>query len=107
MENKSGIWPVGICILVKPDQVEQTTESGIVISTNETNKREQLAQTDGIVIAIGPKAYYDETPRCKVGDRIIMAAYAGMIRKGNDGHEYRLINDNDVKAILVKEEDNE
>ena len=101
--NTSGITPVGISILVLPDQVEQTTESGIVISTHEQHKREELAQTDGTVIAIAEHAYYDEVPRCKVGDRVIMASYSGIVREGNDGLKYRLIRDNDVVALLDKD----
>lgn len=104
MENKSGITPVGISILVKPDPVEQTTESGIVISTHEQHHREEMGQTDGVVIAIAEHAYFDEKPRCKVGDRVIMAKYAGMVREGNDGETYRLIKDNDVLAILAEKE---
>ena len=103
--NDSGIYPVGISILVLPDPVTQETESGIVLSTHEQHEREEMKQTDGVVVAIAPDAFYDErSPRCKVGERIIMAAYAGMVRKGNDGRTYRLIKDDDVVAILVKDE---
>lgn len=101
--NKSGLTPVGISILVLPDPVEQITESGIVVSTDSTHAKEEMKQTDGEVIAIGEHAYYDEKPRCKVGDRVIMASYSGIIRKGNDGLNYRIIKDNDVVAILEKE----
>jgi co-chaperonin GroES (HSP10) len=102
--NNSGITPVGISILVLPDPVEQTTDSGIVLSTHATHAKEEMAQTDGEVIAIAPHAYYDEAPRCKVGDRVIMASYSGIIREGNDGLKYRLIKDNDVVALLEKVE---
>jgi co-chaperonin GroES (HSP10) len=102
--NSSGIKPVGISILVKPDEFEQTTESGIVISSNAQQEREEMGQTDGIVIAIGEYAFYDERgPRCSVGDRVIYTKYAGMVRKGIDGEEYRLMKDDDIKAILEKE----
>lgn len=101
--NESGITPVGISILVLPDAVEQTTESGIVLSTHEQHSREEMGQTDGEVIAIAEFAYFDEKkPRCKVGDRVIMAKYAGMVRVGNDGLTYRLIKDDDVVGILDK-----
>jgi co-chaperonin GroES (HSP10) len=106
--NNSGIYPVGISVLVLPDPVAQETESGIVISTDSEHSREEMRQTDGVVVAIAPDAFYDErVPRCKVGERIIMAAYAGMVRKGNDGLTYRLIKDDDVVAILVKDEKND
>jgi len=98
--NFSGITPVGLTVLVLPDQLEEMTVSGIVIP-NEVNDRHQLKQTDGVVIEISSYAYNDEpNPRCKIGDRIIMAAYAGMVRTGMDGLEYRLIKDNDVVAVL-------
>lgn len=105
--NNSGITPVGISILVLPDNVEQTTASGIVVSTDTQHSREELAQTDGEVIAIAPHAYFDEAPRCKVGDRVIMASYSGIVRTGNDGLRYRLIKDNDVVAILEKVKEND
>lgn len=107
MKNESGIKPVGVSILVLPDQVEEATASGIVVATDSQLEREQLKQTDGLVVEVGPRAFYDETdprgdviPRCRVGDRVIMAAYAGMIRKGKDEKSYRLIKDNDVVAVL-------
>lgn len=99
--NKSGIIPVGVSILVKPDSIEQTSASGIILSTHSEHEREEMRQTDGVVIEIGPNAFFDEkTPRCVVGDRVVMTAFAGMRRIGNDDEWYRLINDNDVKAIL-------
>ena len=102
MINSSGIKPVGVSILILPDSVEQKTASGIVLATDTQLEREQLRQTDGVVIEIAANAYYDEKPRCKVGDRVIMAAYAGMVRKGLDDKSYRLIKDNDVVAIITK-----
>ena len=104
--NNSGIQPVGVSILILPDAIEQATKSGIVLATATQLEREQLRQTDGIVIEIGPHAYYDEKPRCEVGQRIIMAAYSGMIREGSDDKTYRLIKDNDVIAIITKEKEN-
>lgn len=100
--SKAGIIPVGLSVLVLPDQVEETYgDTGIVRGTITKLEQEQLSQTDGEVIAIGPLAWFDEkTPRCKVGDRVVMTKYAGMIRKGKDGLSYRLIKDNDVIGIL-------
>lgn len=103
LENKSGITPVGVSVLVLPEQVEEKTESGIITVTEKEKDRHELGQTDALVIAIGEAAYFDEkVPRCKVGDRVIMAKYSGMIRKGNDDLTYRLIRDSDVLAILDK-----
>lgn len=105
--NESGIIPVGVSILVLPDQVEETTESGIVIATPSELERYQLKQTEGVVVAIGPLAFYDEKdgrgdiiPRCRVGQRVVLTAYAGMIKKGKDDKTYRLVRDNDVIGVL-------
>jgi co-chaperonin GroES (HSP10) len=107
VNNKSGLIPVGVSLLILPDQVKTESESGIRIMTDANAEREQLRQTDGEVIAIGARAFYDEldsegnvVPRCKVGDRVVMAAYAGMVRKGIDGLSYRLIKDDDVVGLI-------
>lgn len=109
--NKSGITPAGLSILVEPEQIAEKTESGIVLGTPEQLEREQMRQTDAIVLAIGPRAFHDELdsegnviPRCKVGDRVVMKAYAGMMRKGTDGRTYRIIADTDVIGTLEKSE---
>ena len=100
-DNKSGIKPVGLSLVIEPDQVAETTESGIVLGTPEQLEREQLRQTDGLVLAIGSMAFFDEKEvRCKVGDRVVMKAHAGMMRKGTDGKQYRIIADSDVIGIL-------
>jgi len=102
--NNSGIKPVGVSILVLPEQVAKETESGIVLYTDGEHERHELAQTDAIVIEISDMAWGDENKaRCEVGDRVVMAKYAGMIRIGKDGKNYRLIRDVDVLAILEKD----
>jgi co-chaperonin GroES (HSP10) len=106
MANESGIKPVGTTVLVYPDPVEETTESGIVVTTGQETERAQLGQTDGLVVAISEDAFTDlgeGKPRCVVGERVIFAKYAGMVRIGNDGKSYRLIHDRDVLAVLTGE----
>lgn len=103
--SKAGIIPVGLSVLVLPEQVDEKSEGGIIVATIPELEREQMRQTDGVVIAIGPEAWNDEkAPRCKVGDRIVMIAYAGMIRKGQDGLNYRLVRDTEVIGILEDSE---
>ncbi len=106
-QSKVGIQPVGHIILVRPDEIVKTTASGIVITTDTHLQREEMAQTEGQVIALGSTAYSDQIiPWCKPGDRVLFAKYAGTYCKGSDGLVYRLINDLDVKAILTKDQDN-
>ena len=97
----AGIRPVGHTVLVLPDPVEKKTASGIVLSTVEQSRREEMGQTDGVVIALGSTAYSDQPAAwCKEGERVVFAKYAGTERKGSDGQVYRLISDLDVKGVL-------
>ena len=103
MQNKSGVLPVGHRVLIYPEQVEDKTASGIIVSTAAQNERETLAQMYGVVIAMGNTCYADQpSPWCKVGDRVSFAKYSGLIYKGLDEKNYRVISDLDVVA-LVKE----
>jgi chaperonin GroES len=101
MSNESGIRPVGWRILVKPKEVMEKSAGGIILSTEKTKEREQMSNTTGIVIAMGDQCYADEpTPWCAVGDKVIFAKYAGLLYKGKDGQQYRMINDKDVTGTL-------
>lgn len=99
-----GISPKGHRLLVLPDEVETTTKSGIIVSTGVQEFREQLAQVDGVVVAMGNTCYSDQPePWCKVGDRIIFGKYSGIIREGKDGKKYRIVNDLDCVATIDEE----
>lgn len=100
-DNESGIWPCGHRLLILPENPEITTKSGIVIATGQAEKMEALAQTFGRIIAVGPTAYDDQPSKwCNVGDRVSFAKYSGLLNKGKDGKEYRVINDLDVVSIV-------
>jgi len=105
--NTSGINPVGHRLLVLPEEVEEVSESGIIISVGQQKDREQLAQIRGTVVAMGSTCYGDQKdPWCKIGDFITFGKYSGLIYKGNetkDGKEYRIINDLDVVATHEKD----
>ena len=104
--NTSGWKPTGHRVLVKVEQVERQTESGIIIA-DITADKEQLGQDAGIVAELGNTAYADqESAWCKVGDYVKFGRYAGQIirpKESADGVEYRVINDLDV--VLVKSGD--
>jgi len=97
MSNVSGMTPIFNRILIKPLEVEQKTASGIIISTAETSEREQLANTTGEVIAVG-----EEVPEgiVSVGMRVGYAKFAGLMYKGKDGLDYRMINYDNIVCIL-------
>jgi chaperonin GroES len=101
MENKSGIYPQGPRILILPLEIEEKTASGIVLATSGQRDREEMANTTGLVVAIGGEAFHDCTyPWCSVGDRVVFAKYSGLLYLGKDGKKYRVINDDNIVATL-------
>lgn len=109
--NNSGIHPSGHRVLVLPDQVSETSIGGIVLTTQDGLRKEEMAQIEGTVIEIGPEAWKESKEKghqawCKRGDRIIFAKYSGLIydaKNTKDGKTYRIISDLDVVAVINKE----
>ena len=102
--NKSGIEPVEYKVLIEPLDVDEKTESGIVLAKSITDK-EKMAQVKGTLIDIGGNAFEDWNGKVpKAGDGVYFAKYAGYVIKGIDGKEYRLANDKDISAIIREEE---
>jgi co-chaperonin GroES (HSP10) len=106
MENVSGINPAGHRILIKPQEVKEVSQGGIILTTEISKEREQMGNTTGIVIAMGDTCYDDvPTPWCKVGDKVIFAKYAGLLYRGKDSLHYRMINDKDITGTLDSDVD--
>lgn len=103
MLNNSGLTPVGHRLLVKPNVINNTTASGIIIDVGNAVDRERMMQMVGVVVAMGSTAYSDQPSAwCKVGDMITFGKYSGLMYKDRDtkdGLEYRVINDLDVVCI--------
>ena len=101
MCNESGINPVGWRVLIKPQEVREVSEGGIILTTEVTKDREQMGNTTGVVVAMGSQCYADEpAPWCAIGDKVIFAKYAGLLYLGKDGFKYRMINDKDITGTL-------
>lgn len=106
MSNESGINPCGWRILIKPQEVLEKSAGGIILTTETTKDREQMANTTGVVMAMGDQCFADEpTAWCSVGDKVIFAKYAGLLYKGKDGNHYRVINDKDIVGSLDSDVD--
>ena len=98
--------PAGFMLLtVVPEAMEEYAESelGIVKSSKEIWKEEILTPVL-FVVKMGPEAYTDKTrfpsgPRCKTGDFIIVRPNSGTRLKIH-GREFRLINDDNVEAVV-------
>lgn len=96
------IEPAGHRVIVKPDPLEEVTAGGIVIAHGADKKRKEQAQQTGVIVSVGItawKAYDEGEPWAAVGDRVYFAKYGGHIIE-EDGIEYRLLNDEDVTAII-------
>lgn len=99
------IVPLLHTVLIKPDEVETKTASGIVIPDLVTEK-ERKAMEYGTVVTVGPRAFIDygrDPTILKGGDRVSYARYSGKVIKDTDGIEYVLVNDIDLLAKITDE----
>jgi len=95
--NTSGITPLDVKVLVKPDPVEEKTAGGIILA-DTTKEKSRYAGTKATLIAVGPNAFreWGEGNGPRVGDRVLYAQYSGARQKGDDGEEYVVMNDEDL-----------
>lgn len=103
--NASGIEPLDLKVLVRPDSAEKVTKGGIIVP-DSTSDRQKFAVVKATLIEAGSNAFKEwgvgNAPAA--GARILMAQYAGARVKGKDGEDYVLMNDEDCIAILVEED---
>lgn len=105
--NLSGIEPIEYKVLVLPPKDDGiiTLKGGFKLhKPDETKERDQHAAMTGEIVAVSPLAFtYEEWPagtrRPDVGDQVVFARYSGITITGNDGLEYRLMNDKDIVAV--------
>lgn len=104
-ENISGICPEGHAVLLIPYEPE-IKKSTIIIPETVADRTKMLEER-GIVIAIGAACWDREPrPRAQLGDKVYIPHLAGrMITGPADGKRYRIVNDNDIFARIVKEEE--
>lgn len=101
-QNPSGIVPLDLRVLVKPDPVEEKTSGGIILA-DTTKDREKYAGTKATLIAVGCNAFRewgDEAQKPVPGARVHFAQYSGSRIKGEDGEEYVIMNDADLTSIV-------
>ena len=93
------IKPLEDRIVVKANEAEQTTASGLVIPDTAKEKPQE-----GTVVAVGPGRFDDgvRTPMdVKVGDVVLYSKYGGTEVKYNN-EEYLVLSARDVLAIIEK-----
>ena len=101
MINTSGMKPVEYKVLIKPVKVEEKSKGGIIMPDVARDK-EKYATVKGMLIDVGEIAFTDPDwlLKPKRGQMVMYDRYAGGLVKGDDGEEYRLINDKEICAIL-------
>lgn len=99
---------VGHRIIVRPKKIEATikTESGATLYMPEqTREMEQAGVYEGVVVDIGPDAYYDRPSKwVKIGDRVTFPRYCGRHWPNDKDPELYILNDEDILAILESED---
>ncbi len=91
------IKPLADNVVIKATQAEETTKSGIVL-TSASKEKPQIAQ----VVAVGPGGIVDGKEvkmTVKVGDKVIAAKYSGTDIKIDD-EEYTILHIADILAIV-------
>lgn len=97
------IHPTGYRVIVKPDEIETETASGIVLVQDE--KLERAGQQRGTLVAVGKEAWKDDSePFAEVGDWILYSRYAGrVVEDPITDEQYWIMNDEDVLCVLDRE----
>ena len=89
--------PLAARVLLKATEAEETTKSGIILST--ANKEKPVVSE---VIAVGPGGIVDGKEVAMVvkpGNKVVVAKYAGTEVK-LDGVEYSIVRQSDILAIV-------
>lgn len=84
-------------VVLKAQEAEETTKSGIVLATSAQEKP-QFAN----VVAVGPGGIVDGkevTMYVNVGDKVITNQYSGTNVK-LDGEEYTIVKQSDILAVV-------
>ena len=91
------IKPLSSRVLIKMEEGEETTKSGIILA-NTAKEKPQIAE----VIEVGPGKIVDgkkEEMTVKKGDKVIVSKYSGTEVK-YEGEEYLIVKQDDLLAIV-------
>ena len=91
--------PLGDRVLVEPAEEKETKKGGIIIPDSAKEK-----PMEGIVRALGTGKTDDDGKKVpfevKVNDRVLISKYGGTEIK-IDGKEYKILNADDILAVLA------
>ncbi len=91
------IKPLGDRVLLKMVEAEETTKSGIIL-TSGSQEKPQIAE----IIAVGPGGVIEGEKvemQVKVGEKVITSKYSGTEVK-YEGNEYIIVKQSDILAIV-------
>ena len=91
------IKPLSDRVLIKMQEAEETTKSGVVLAS-AAQEKPQIA----VVLAVGPGGMVDGKQVdmiVKAGDKVITSKYSGTEVKV-DGEEYTIVRQSDILAIV-------
>ena len=91
------IKPLSDRVLIKMKEKEETTKSGIILSS-QAQEKPQIAE----VIEVGPGRMVDgkrEELEVKNGDNVVVSQYGGTKVK-YEGEEYIILREEDILAIV-------
>lgn len=92
------IKPLADRVVIKMLEAEETTKSGIIL-TSAAQEKPQVAE----IVAVGPGGIVDGKEvkmEVKVGDKVLISKYAGTEVK-LDGEEYTILRQSDVLAVVL------
>lgn len=100
----AGIDPVEFNVLVAPEEIEEKTKGGIIL-TDTAVDTDRNAATRGRLVAVSPCAFdYADWPegtkKPQVGDAVWFGRYAGTLIDGRDGKKFRILKDRDIAAVI-------
>ena len=107
-ENTSGLTVYGKNVLIRMDQVDNVQAPGRVLLPDNVVDIQTAAATTGCIYEIGPEAFrhFDDGAvwvgnHAKVGDRVYVEKFSGIVAMGQDGGFYRIMNYNCIAAGLA------
>ena len=91
------IKPLADRVVIKMEEAEETTKSGIVLA-GSAKEKPQVAS----IVAVGPGGMVDGNEvkmEVKAGDKVIAGKYSGTSVK-LEGEEYTIVRQSDILAIV-------
>lgn len=89
--------PLGDKVVLKYQDVEDKTESGIILPDSAKEKRKEA-----VVVAVGPGEFKDGQKiamRVKEGDKVVLSEYGGTEVKIDD-EEFKIVSQDEILAIV-------